>query len=342
MNYTSYRDTLLKNIKALHHPSGAFSAALGEHYVEYTWWRDNFYINLPFLKHDPELYKSNYHKYLDVLKGYERDYSKFSSLIKYPVIKPGEEWRLLQPRVYAHDFSENHSEPWGWVQFDSWGYILIGIYLGEEQGLHIIRDESDREIVQMFIDSMIAIDIVNTKDSSQWEERIAHNSTSLGICIKGFEYMQQLGFNIPHTYLNYARDTLEDRLPHEAADRGVDMGLLFLPYLNITDEITSKYIIQKVEIKLLRKYGVIRYIDDAYYNDGNGEMQWSMGLLYLGLDYYKLGYIETARYYLDRCMDLYSDGHIAEGKFTDGRNNPNVDLGWSMALAVLLLDKFID
>ena len=340
--YIEYRDKLLHNISLLRHPNGAYSASLGEHYVKYSWWRDVFFINLCLLDRDNDTYLENYHNYLDAFKGYERDYGKFSNLIKNPIIKEGEDWRLVHPRVFAHDFSENHNECWGWSQTDILGEILIGLYEGYKRGLPIFRDDEDRNIIQLYIDSMIATDFVRREDSSFWEERKQHNASSLGLCVKGLEYAIEMGFKVPSKYLTFARNTLENRLPREAPDRPIDMALLALPMFDVTDYITSQYIVQKVELKLLREHGVIRYEGDIYYSKDGKELEWSMGLLFLGLVYGKLGYKEVARFYLDKCMYLYPDGHIAEGKYYNGENNPNVDLGWSMSLAVLLINKILE
>lgn len=340
--YLIYRDKLIKSIENLRHPNGAYSAALGEHYVKYSWWRDCVMINLYLLNHDKKMYEENYHNYLDALKMYEDKYDKFSSLIQDPNIE-GREWRMLHPRVFAHDFSENHYEQWGWLQRDQLGLLLIGIALGEECGLKIIRDDEDREIIQLFINSIIVTDLnLIIKDSSMWEERVAKNSSSLGLVCKGLDMMKQLGFDVPFNYLTRAKNELENRLPREADDRPIDMALLVLCHLGDLEDIEIEYIVRKVELKLLTPYGVKRYENDQYYNDGISEMSWSMGLLYLGLIYHKMGHRAIAKYYLDKCMALYPNGQIAEGKYSNGEDNPNTCLGWSMSLAILLIDKVLE
>lgn len=348
MSLDGYKAMCFNSLNKLRTPQGYFRASLGKHYVNYTWWRDNFYCSLPYLQNYPELYRQGYHTYLDTFIRYEKELKKFSSMIENP--HTDVPFHYIHPRVNI-DGSEIWDQEWGYMQNDAVCYILIGIYLGEKAGLGIIRDDTDRWIIQLTIDYLKAIRFWETPDSGTWEENVELRSSSIGVCMKAFEYMGELGFDLGFGCIDKARVSLYSLLPYSTPTRFCDLDLLFLPYLNIVGGSMADYILANTHLMLERPHGIIRYVGDRYYSSDYGnlvgnEAQWVFGFAYLSCIYYDKGDTDKSKYYLDKIMNTWRDGDVPElvyanSSLTSAIANDNKPLGWTCAMTIMAIDKHI-
>lgn len=95
-------------------------------------------------------------------------------------------------------------------------------------------------------------------------------------------------------------------------------------------------IISNIENHLLKENGVIRYLGDSYFNR-DGEAEWSMGIAYLGIIYYKRGDITKAKYMYNKILATSGDYNIPElYYYKTNIKNVNSPLGWSIALTIEL------
>lgn len=93
-------------------------------------------------------------------------------------------------------------------------------------------------------------------------------------------------------------------------------------------------ILEDVTTTLERKYGVIRYVNDQYYNEG-AEAEWCFGFPWLGLCFYELGMYDKANGYVEKTKRIITGNwEIPElyigGKYVPNGNKP---LAWSVSLA---------
>lgn len=320
-NLEQLKDELLESLIGLRlDKNGIFYASTGEHYVLKSWIRDNFYSNIPFLLENPKYYQQTVKTMLDYFTKMEDEHGKISWLIKDPNLE-GRNWRFLHPRL-TKDLEEINQE-WGYIQVDSLGQFLYSIYIGESNGIQIIRHERDREIIQLMIDMLISVDAATLADNGYWEERKAVSMSSQGNLLQGISAMKLLGFNVPQRFLDALHNTINNVLPNEAEDRDVDLAQLSLVYFNIIDPERAREVLRRTEEQLIRKHGCCRYRGDAYYNTANheeakrlgryydknnhdyykGESHWTFGFSFLSLAYFTLGDKEKAYEYAVKMIE---------------------------------------
>jgi len=111
-----------------------------------------------------------------------------------------------------------------------------------------------------------------------------------------------------------------------------DLALLSLIY---PLEMPAPEIVERVEERLLRDHGVIRYEDDQYHRLDGKEAEWTMGVPWLGLCWHKLGDKARAKQYLDWTDKLYWGDHLPEC-YTGTIPCEHTPLAWSHSLAVAL------
>ncbi len=341
-------EKLYSALEKLRLPNGLYKASDGSFYQNYSWHRDNCNAVIDFLETNPEKYQQTYQTTLDLLKFFEKKYKKFSAFIKDPSDKS--QHKFLHARVSVRDMDEIH-ECWSNLQFDL-ACILFWISKGEQKGIKIIRDESDREIIQLFINFLDAWQVDITPNASYWEEDCMKRSSSLGICLASLIEIEKIGFNIPNQLIERCREEFERMLPREADNRICDLAQLSLIYpYNIVNDIQRDYILENVKKYLLRNYGCIRYEGDYYYNCNHmsnnlygGEAHWSFGWFYLSNVYSEMGDLENAKYYLQKGLSLSNeDGSIPELFFANnGKPNENKNLAWSVSLAIIATRRILE
>lgn len=319
--------------------SGLYVASLGEHYVNYVWVRDCYYQTKPMLKKEPEAYIQTYRSLLDYYKGLNYKYdNKVDHLIKKPF--PLDNIRFLHPRFYPN--LKEITGDWGNLQIDAIGYFFLGIAEGMKEGLDIIRDDSDVEIINKLINVLVSIKYWTIHDNGIWEENTEIHSSSIGAVLGGLTALEDVGFNMPLKIYNNAKKTLLTLLPNESITKNVDLSLLTLIYpFNIIDETNKELILKNVHELLEKERGVIRYIGDKYYNV-NGEAEWTFGFAYLFFSYVDTDF-ELAEKYLEKLLLLIDEnGFVPELYFSNtDKPNDNNPLGWSVAMTILTIEKYI-
>ena len=345
--YTSFYNALLdvdiKNLfKVLHEfrlPNYFYKASTSNMY-SYTWLRDNFFCSLPEMWNDPESYMKTYHTWLDYYKQIEEKYGKFTSLIQKGYVE--NDWEFPNPRI-NQDLSEIHTG-WNHVQIDQIGYFLYGISQGEINGIKIIRDNSDIEIINKVIKMIDSINYTKVPDSGVWEEgRECPRASTIGVVVAGLKSMlncHTIDVEIPKHLISDGIKSLNSVLPNETPTRQYDLGQLFLIYpFNMLSKEMTKTILKNVEEHLLSDNGVYRYLGDKYYGNGS-EACWTFGNAYLGLIYNQLGNKEKARFFYEKLISDSVGYEIPElyynGTKTPNDNNP---LSWSVAMTIQLANE---
>ena len=331
-NYKRDIQNLFSKLYELRISNGFYVASLGPEY-QYTWLRDNFYCSLPELWNNHNYYIQTYHTWLDYYKSIEEKYTKFSSIINKKIVDHTYEFPHVKLNIDLTEIATG----WNHLQLDTLGYFLFGIGIGIEHGLHMLRDDSDRQVLQNVVDLLGAIKYWNFSECGAWEEQneVARLS-SIGVILGGLFKIQSY-VTVPFELLQKGMEVFLDMFPNETSTRKYDLAQLFLIYpMNLLECKQKELVLKNIEDNLLRENGVIRYLNDTYYNI-NGEAEWSFGLAYLGIIYYNLGDKNKASEYYHKIMNNVKEYNIPELYYSGTtKPNDNTPLGWSLALTIEL------
>jgi len=357
------KERLYTTNRSLRLDNGLYVASSGEHYRKYVWIRDVFYQAYPNLENDPDKYIQTWQTILDYLHGLEDNYdNKISWLINQPF--PIDARRIIHPRFYP-DLREIETQ-WGNLQLDALGYILQGVALGEQEGLTILRNEADREVLQKLIDALEALRYWDFSDSGAWEEgEERKRSSSVASVLRGLYEMKKLGFVVSEESIRKGAETLSEILPYETKTRSVDLALLTLIWPHrVVDPYMAEVLLGRVHTVLERKNGVARYAGDKYYNlanpetieafggmynkmlDGklNGhEAEWCFGFAYFAIIYAQRGDLGKAKYYLNKLIVIAgkNDWQVPELYYSKTSiPNDNNPLGWATAMMIVAIDEY--
>jgi phosphorylase kinase alpha/beta subunit len=351
------KESLVRILHSLRTENGLYRASLGEYYCQYAWIRDVYFCAMPELTLNPENYKQTYQTLMDYYINMENKHKKLSSLIKSPTKYSFE---YPHPRFYPLNLEEIDQQ-WSFKQLDNFGQFLHGIWLGESNGIKIIRDDKDRKIINLLIEILDAIEYEKCENSSYWEESEEVRQSSIGACVCGLASIRMLGFDVSQELIDKGLKAMGELGTDESKTRKYDLATLSLIYPhNIVSPKKAYEIIHNVERELLRDMGVIRYHEDVYYNLNNTwdaqstkrlcqygleenkghEAEWCFGYGFLGLSYFTLGDLDKATYYLKRLAKCeYGEGKLPELYYSNtniaGDNNP---LGWTNAMGILLME----
>ncbi|MEH6992006.1 glycoside hydrolase family 15 protein [Neobacillus drentensis] len=328
-------------------PHGLYLASSSKDY-HYVWLRDSFYMSLPYLEKNNQIYEMTYHRILDLFREYEW------KLDIHTVQRPREQWEYIHARYSASEVREIDT-PWGHAQHDAIGAILWGIGMGHKRGKTIIRDDKDHEIVQKLVGYLGCVQYWEDADNGMWEEWREIHSSSVGACVAGLQAVKDIVF-VPGEWITKGRQTLTNLYPHESSDRPFDLAQLSLifPYgVSMGEE--ARVVVDQIESHLLRERGVIRYKGDSYYStvehEGRHhdfpfyygtEAEWTFGLPWLALCHLELGNVEKANHFIKLTEKvMLSDGSLPELYFagTDSYNS-NTPLGWGSAMYILAIERY--
>jgi len=322
-------------------PNGLYIASPSVHYSA-VWIRDALYISLPFLRSPSDTYEKALHRLLDLLHEYEW------KIDIHTKEKPRESWQYIHAKYDMHSLKEL-LEPWGHAQHDAIGMLLWSVGEGERRGKKIIRDTRDRDLVQKLVHYLSTCEYWHDEDNGMWEEKREIHASSVGACVSGLRSVSYL-VDVPQSLINKGLITLEELKTNETLDRTVDMSQLSLVYPHkVYQRETALQIVEKVEKKLLRRNGVVRYEGDSYYStlekDGRHhplsyyygtEAEWCLGLPWLAICHAELGNFEKAKQYVEWTENvMLEDGSLPELYYScTNEPNPNTPLGWANALYV--------
>lgn len=305
-------------------PSGLLIAGGGDY--DKIWIRDNVYVALAFVEAGKLAEAANiYDELCKIIARYEH--------VLIAGTYPTQDSELLHPR-FSTD-GEIVPNQWSNKQHDAVGVLLFGI--GQ---LHLLDpsliSNKTKHVAQQLITYLESCRYWEDTDNGMWEEepQLVHTS-SLGACIRGIELTGNF-CRYDKNSLDLARANLEQLLPNESSKYPVDMALLTLiwPY-----GFLRKDILELVEDQLLRKWGVIRHVGDAYEAGGKSEAQWVMGLPWLGIAHIEFGNIEKAKNYLMDTERLYTDNGLPESYLANNQACVHTPLAWSHAMTIVLRTK---
>jgi len=326
--------------------NGLYIASPSVHYSA-VWIRDSLYISLPFLNKPCNTYERAMHRLLDLMLDYEW---KIDIHIKE---KPREPWQYIHAKYDAYTVKEI-AEQWGHAQHDAIGMLLWSIGEGERHGKCIIRDERDKNMVQKLVYYLRSCEYWNDRDNGMWEEAREVHASSVGACVSGLRSVSYL-VDVPQHLIRKGLIALEELGSDETDNRVADLAQLSLIYPHrVYSRDMAMEVIQKIERRLLRKNGVIRYQGDSYYStveqEGRNhplsfyygtEAEWCLGLPWLAICHMELGNFEQAQAYVQHTEDvILADGSIPELYYANtGNHNPNTPLGWANALYLVAKER---
>lgn len=315
-------------LKSLQSSSGLFIASPVEKTgYNKAWLRDNLYTSLGIELINPLEALNIVHKLLDILRKHEY---KIDFAIKS---KPDATFKYIHAR-YNPETLEEFWEEWGNKQNDAIGFLLFRIADLMQKDFHVLRDEQDNSIVQKLISYLDSVQYWHDKDNGIWEENEEVHASSVGACLAGLTAIARY-IPVPSHLIAFGKVALDALLPKESATKNVDLALLSLIYpFNIVSELEAKQILENVEKNLVRNKGIIRYKGDKYYQNENGEAEWTMGFPWLATIYKSLGNKEKFSYYIKKTLEVMNEkGELPELYFADSNeHNANSPLGWAQSL----------
>jgi len=322
-------------LKGLQHPSGLFSASSLTVNTGYNkaWIRDCIYesLGLEATNNYKDTVKT-YHALLDLLKKHEY---KIDWAIKE---KPKHRHQYIHARFDPHTFDEFHEE-WGNKQNDATGALLFKIGDLEEKGIKVLRNKEDKKIIQKLVHYLKSIEYWKDEDNGMWEENEEVHASSVGACVAGLKKASKI-VDVDPELIKKGEETLKQLLPRESVTKETDLALLSLIYpYNIVDEETKIKILENVEKHLVRERGVIRYVNDQYYNHGKGEPSWTMGLPWLAIIYQQMNRPDKYAEYLRKTITaMNKHGELPELYYANSTvHNENSPLGWAQALFLVAM-----
>lgn len=323
--------TLHSVLDSMRLPNGAYIASPSSNY-SYVWIRDVGYTVLPYLHSNCDRYERAYHALFDIFRRYEWKIDIHTRK------KPALPYEYIHAR-YSKDLLEM-SQPWGHAQNDAIGLFLWGVAQGVRWGKRVLRDETDKRLLQKLVDYLACLKYWHEPDNGMWEEGTEVHASSVGACIEGLKSVRML-VRVPEEIIRNAETTLSRLLPRESCGKETDLALLSLiyPYQMVPRDMALR-ILANVTGKLERTYGCIRYSGDKYYNKGS-EAEWCFGFPWIGLCYSVLGEDEKTLEYWEKTMRVVpSNGRVPE-LYIGGVNVPNEDtpLAWAVAMVLLLYER---
>ncbi len=329
----SHKQKSINILNNLKYPNSLFAAARKDVSTGYNavWIRDNIYSAMGLEVLDAKEAVKTYRAMIDILLKHEW---KIDYAIKE---KPDVHFKYIHPRYNPENMDEFH-EHWGNKQNDAIGALLFKIGELERKKVKVLRGEDDRRIVQKLVRYLQSVEYWHDKDNGIWEENEEIHASSVGACVAGLKAIRIL-VDVPEWMIEKGVETLNSLLPRESETKEVDLALLSLIYpYNIVSEEQRKAILKNVEERLVREKGVIRYLDDQYYNNG-GEAQWCFGFPWLAKIYKELQRPDQYAHYMRKTIEVMNnEGEIPELYYANSDEyNENCPLGWAQAMFLVAL-----
>jgi GH15 family glucan-1,4-alpha-glucosidase len=303
--------------------NGLFLAAPGGDY-ERVWIRDNVYVAEGFEAHrDWTAARRIYWGLLNIL---HRHHWKIDWALWQ---RPRNGFEYIHPRYTVNGVEI--PDPWGFKQNDAIGILLYKIARLEKQGVGILRSHADQHLLQKLVWYLHKIEYWHDADSGMWEENEEPHASSIAACVRGLEELHGI-VQLPDGIIDHGREALARLLPGESPTKETDMALLSLAY---PLEMNVPEVLERIEARLLRDHGVIRYEHDHYHRHEGKEAEWTMGVPWLGLCWHKLGDQKRAKQYLEWTDRLYWGDHLPEC-YTGNTPCEHTPLAWSHSLALAL------
>lgn len=301
-------------------PNGAVSASPNGHYRAH-WVRDGLYVltgamyaGLGDLTHT--LIRTPF-------SIFKKHRARIQNGIRH---RPGKNYQYLNARYHPQHFDEFKYD-WGHNQLDMIGLFLFLVAKLPNRGVdpfHPGTRHEDSLLINQMTRYLETLNWWSCADYGVWEEVPKQNSSSLGAVLAGMTALSEQEndeFFFNEDQLQKGREALDNVLPNESKERECDLAQLSLiwPYNVLSEEQTGQ-VLGRIEERLVRDRGVIRYVGDAYYNAADerrivtsdartgrdlvdysdkdreafpagvegSEAQWPLGLAWLSIAYSKL------------------------------------------------------
>jgi len=315
---------VLSTITGLQSDKGLFVAAGGKsHYSKQCWLRDCLYALLCFESvGDEKQVQKTYTGLFNIFFEHEHK-------IDWAIIEPpAESWKYIHARYDPETLAEI-DEPWGNKQNDA-----VGLFLFKAASRPDLSNDQLR-VIQKLVFYLNAIKYWERPDNGMWEEHEEVHMASVGACVAGLKKAAEV-VCVPELLIKKGQDALLLGL----VDVVPDLSLLSLVYpLGIVGGDDAQRIVSLVD-SLVRTRGVIRYVDDLYYNV-NGEAEWPLGLAWLAVTAKRAGLLKQSKKYLSMAMTCLNEyGELPE-LYYSGKPvaNENVPLVWAQSLLVVALKE---
>ena len=333
----------------LRQPHGLYIASPYQNY-KFVWVRDCVYISMPFVNKNTPFYEQCYHRLFDLFLEYEW---KIDIHTKVRPIGPHE---YLHARYTLTDVKEIHHDEWGHAQNDMIGAFLFGVKQGILHNKKMFRDDADKRIIQKLVLYLSCCEYWHDKDNGMWEEWREIHASSVGACVAGLSAVSDL-VDVPNSLIEKGLVTLHQMYPTESETRKSDLAQLSLIYpYKLYNGDNAKFLLNRIENRLLRSRGVIRYEGDSYYStlekrDGRNrplwhyhgtEAEWCFGLPWLALCHMELGnMLRASELILQTEEVMLPNGGLPEAYMANSNQyNDNTPLGWSNAMYILAKERF--
>jgi phosphorylase kinase alpha/beta subunit len=267
----------LDQVRKLRAPTGLFTASAHDVATGYNkaWLRDVYFMTLGF----------KYTGEMDVVKSTAKALLQILAKHKDKIVwvvnnKPFATWQYIHARYNPETFEE-YWEEWGNKQNDAVGEVLYLLAECENTGHSVVETEEEKELIQILVNYLNAIEYWHDADSGIWEENQEVRASSIGAVVRALKEASKLPYvTLPEGVIEKGESALRALLPRETENRFCDLALLTLifPFEVTTQEETLK-ILSNVEYFLTRDMGVIRYRNDRYYNnnkDTQGSVETSL------------------------------------------------------------------
>lgn len=273
------------------------------------------------------------------------------------------------PCRFEQDDLRELSQETGYLHLDYPGMLLFKVGQLTSQGQEIIDPNSPEEIefLQTLIRYLEILEYPTTLEFGLWEEGPEVHASTLMLVLAGLESARTAfpELKTDARLAKAARDKLDQYWPEESVTRPVDVCQLvgYWPLGWLTFERASE-LVKNIEGSLVKRRGVIRYPEDAYYNPRpdsprGTEPRWPLGFAWLAITFFQMAaWLESAPdeerpgdanagqlrergwHYLNKCREqkVFGTGHLPE-LISGGDPNINTPFSWAesfYALACLL------
>ncbi len=327
---------MLRNgLDQLRTKKGTFIAAPSFDY-EACWIRDQLYSTFAYyFLGETKKFKEGVWVIFDVFKKYK------NKIEHVACNRPTHTAQYIHAK-YHHEAMNEITDEWGHHQLDAIGLFLYVVGFTHREKCTLIRDEEDKEIIQLLVQYLTAVRYWEFPDNGMWEEGINLHASSIGAVVAGLTLVKDQKLTVvPTSLILHGHETLQWLLPNESPDRETDMALLSLmwPY-NIVSPLMQNEILARIKKTLVRTHGLNRYWGDNYYRSDNGmSAEWSMGFFWLSIIYTEKGDKDEAReWFLLGQKTLTPKGDIPE-LYQNGVPNAHTPLAWAHAMALIAAKK---
>jgi len=333
MDKQAFQKKLLLKMESMRRPSGAFIAAPTDDYRA-CWLRDHLYtvFSYWFLGDHNKLIEG-VQIVFDILHMHRHKLERVSHRNNV--------YEYIHAKHDADTFAEV-TDKWGHYQLDALGFFLHIVADLDSKHITVMRNYSDREILQLLVMYLLSVRYWENPDFGMWEETSYLHASSIGAVVDGLTRCKERQLAvIPEEMIQLGRQAMNRLLPDEFPGRDADMALLSLiwPYNIVTSDVRD-IILQRTRDKLVQEHGLNRYWGDNYFRSANGiSGEWVMGFFWLSIIASQMNNVEEAqKWFAKGVAQITRKGEVPE-LYQDGKPNKHTPLAWAHALVLIALSK---